>query len=84
MDDEKFKKELLNRLDKIITLLSLSCAISNGSIEKSKAESALRQLTSQRPEESPAAKPPSIHEEMDEIYSVAMEKFRARTNGQPS
>ncbi|HJV64257.1 MAG TPA: hypothetical protein VJ550_00845 [Geomonas sp.] len=84
MDDDKFKKELLHRLDKIIALLSLSCAIDNGSLDKSKAESALRQITSQRSEDSPAGKPTSIHEEMDEIYSIELQKYRERMKGQPS
>lgn len=84
--DEKFKKELLARLDKIIALLSISCAISNGSIEKAKAESAIRQLVSSRqPENVEAANASvSMDDEMDEIYSLALRRWRQEHDDKPS
>jgi hypothetical protein len=78
MDDDKFKKELLSRLDKISALLSISCAVANGSLEKTKAEMAMRQvLGNGKHGESNDTEHYLLKDEMDDDYAQAMEKWKA-------
>lgn len=77
MDDEKFKREVIARLDKIAALLSISCAVSNGSLEKSKAEAAIRQVMASRAPEMAPGPPPLVNDEMLEDYDLAMQKWKS-------
>jgi hypothetical protein len=81
MDDEKFKKEVLAKLDKISTLLSISCAVANGSLEKAKAEMALRQVLSK--DKQGDGSDDSVYllrDEMQDDYAQALEKWKAEKN----
>jgi hypothetical protein len=78
MDDEKFKKELLSRLDKILALLSISCAVMNGSIDKAKAETAMRQVLGPKPAEKSDLKPEMVNDEMQDNYAHAMQQWQAQ------
>lgn len=75
MDDDKYQKEVLNRLDKIVTLLSVSCAVSIGSLEKTKAEAAIRQVLGNK--QSGDAKPELLNDEMQEDYLMAIQQWKA-------
>jgi hypothetical protein len=76
MDDDKFKREVLTRLDKIVALLSISCAVSNGSLEKAKAEAAIRQVMGSRQADQQPATPPLVNDEMQEDYQMAMRRWK--------
>jgi hypothetical protein len=81
MDDDKFKKEVLAKLDKISALLSISCAIANGSLEKSKAEMAMRQVLSNNKQGEGTDSLYLLRDEMQDDYAQAMEKWKAGRNG---
>lgn len=78
MDDDKFKREVLSKLDKISALLSISCAVTNGSLEKPKAEAALRQvLASGKQSEGADSMQYLLRDEMQDDYELAMQKWQA-------
>jgi hypothetical protein len=78
MDDDVFKKEVLSRLDKIVGLLSVSCGISIGSLDRPKAEAALRQILGSKKAEVPQPEQYRIDDEMQEDYLLAMQRWQQR------
>lgn len=78
MDDDKFKREVLAKLDKIANLLSLSCAVANGSLDKSRAEAALRQIMSNgKQSEGGDSIQYLMRDEMQDDYNEALQKWKA-------
>jgi hypothetical protein len=71
--DDVFKKEVLSRLDKIIGLLSVSCALSSGSLDRPKAESAIRQILGKK-SETPQSEQYRINDEMQDDYLQARQR----------
>jgi cytochrome c-type biogenesis protein CcmH/NrfG len=80
MDDEVFKKEVLSRLDKIVGLLSVSCALSSGSLDQQKADAALKQLLGGKKAESAESMQYRIVEEMQDDYAEAMRRWKQKKN----
>jgi hypothetical protein len=78
MDDEKFKIELLSRLDKIVTLLSISCSMSKAALERSQAPSTKPQVTeAEQAGTASQAGQYQITDEMQESYHLAIQKWKA-------
>lgn len=83
MDDEKFKLEVLNRLDKIVALLSLSCNLSKAALERMHQEGVKPEAP--KPQPAGAAQdgtpvPPrhyQIRDEMQESYDLAVQRWKA-------
>jgi hypothetical protein len=78
MDDESFKIELLNRLDRIQTLLSYLCASAKSAAERSQAESAAK--LGRMPEKGDDQQVPGralLQDEMQADYDQAVQKWRA-------
>jgi len=78
MDDDKFKIEILARLDKIVALLSLSCSMSKAALEQSHPE-----LVKPKPAEAEQDGAPTqsrqylIKDEMQEDYDLAIQRWKA-------
>jgi hypothetical protein len=80
MDDDVFKREVLSRLDKIVGLLSVSCALSSGSLDRPKAEAAMRHILRDTKGETQSETPQSeqyrINDEMQDDYLQAMQRWK--------
>jgi hypothetical protein len=76
MDDDVFKKEVLSRLDKIVGLLSVSCALSSGSLDRAKAEGAMRHILGSKKDEPPQPEQYRINDEMQDDYAQAMRRWK--------
>lgn len=82
MDDEKFKIELLNRLDKIIALLSLSCSMSKAALERTQPGTAKPQPPSAEQAGSAASSSHFLlQDEMQEDYDLAVQKWKSSRLG---
>lgn len=69
MDDDRFRKEVLSRLDEIVKLLSLLCGVSEASLEES--EDAGRTAAA-----SESGKL-SMNDEMQESYDAAIRSWKS-------
>ena len=74
MADDAFQKELLDRLDKVIALLSLPCRLSQGCLNGSPAETTRGDL--------PDTPEPGylINDEMQDGYLLARQKWEEVNN----
>jgi hypothetical protein len=78
MDDDKFKMELLNRLDKIVSLLSLTCGLCEAALKKSIPEPAVRQVVNAGESEASNDSHRSLmRDEMQDGYDLAIQKWKA-------
>ena len=82
MDDDKFKKEVLNRLDKIAALLSILCAVSDGSLERPQAEAALRRVIGSKQANQTESYQYQINDEMQDIQAMQTSKGATANNPQ--
>lgn len=77
MDDEKFKIELLGKLDRIQTLLSYLCGAAKAAEERTNAESAGLKHVGTEPGNTEAVAGRSlIQDEMQDDYNEAMQKWK--------
>ena len=81
MDDDKFKVELLSRLDKIVTLLTVSCNISKALLERS--QQGIAQPEAPKPQTVGAGQGTAIpsrqyeiKDEMQENYDLAVQRWK--------
>lgn len=79
MDDDVFRKEILERLDKITALLSHSCQLSQ-SIMKGSHTEAFRQTDKTVPTDTPESERYLIKDEMQDSYRLAMQKWKEEKN----
>jgi hypothetical protein len=75
MDDDNFKTELLNRLDRIQNLLTYLCQAAKASEVRAQAEIAQRQRT--EAEELETLERSLLQEEMQDDYNQAIQKWKA-------
>jgi hypothetical protein len=77
MDDDRFKKELLSRLDKILEFLSISCDLPEATLEESQAETDIRQVTGAEQTDTTAeSRRYLMKDEMQENYNLAMQRWK--------
>jgi len=82
MDDESFKTELLNRLDRIQSLLSYLCAAAKASGERAQAESAAQKTTEiAQAEQSVSLERSRLLDEMQDDYYQAVQKWKSGRGG---
>jgi len=79
MNDDVFRKEILERLDKITTLLSHSCQLSQSIIKRSQTET-FRQTDKTVPTDTPESEKYLITDEMQDSYRLAMQKWKEEKN----
>ena len=74
MDDDKFKAEVLNRLDRIVSLLSANCSMTKAALERTYPD--LMKPKESQPEqgESVATR---IVDEMQDDYAQAIQKWKS-------
>jgi len=75
MDDDTFQKEILERLDKITTLLSHFCQASPASLRESLTET-FRRTKESIPTDTPPSERYLIKDEMQDNYRLAMQKWK--------
>lgn len=78
MDDDRFKAELLGRLDKICELLSLQCASLGGSERKVQAEAPPQQrIAVDQPNPGLRGGRLLLQDEMQDSYQQALQNWKA-------
>lgn len=77
MDEEKFRIEVLNRLDKIISLLTISCSMSKAALERSQPAPPKPQTPAAGQDDTSAAsRQYLIGDEMRDDYDQAVQKWK--------
>lgn len=79
MDADVFQKEILERLDKIATLLSHSCQLSQSITMRSQTETS-RQTEGIVPTDTSESEKYLIKDEMQDSYRLAMQKWKEEKN----
>jgi len=77
MDDDSFKTELLNRLERIQSLLSYLCAAAKASEGRAQAEiSTKKRLDEEQSERQEALERTLLQDEMQDDYQQAVQKWK--------
>ena len=80
MDDESFKTELLNRLERIQSLLSYLCAAAKASEERAQAGIA-RQRANLDSNQQGAPERSLLQDEMQDVYDSAVQRWKSGKAG---
>lgn len=75
MDDEKFKAEVLSRLDRIVSLLSANCSMTKAALERAYPD-LMRPKQPQPEQGEPLAT--RIVDEMQDDYAQAVQKWKSQ------
>jgi hypothetical protein len=73
MDDDKFKAEVLSRLDRIVSLLSANCSMTKAALERAYPD---LMKPKQPPTEQGETLSRQILEEMQDDYTQAVQKWK--------
>ncbi len=77
MDDESFKTELLNRLDKIQSLLTYLCGAAKASVLRAQAETAIKPQAAEQAGTLDAPARYLLQDEMQDDYEQAVQKWKS-------
>ena len=77
MDDESFKTELLNRLDKIQSLLTYLCGAAKASVTRTQAEGAKKQQAAEQADNLDEPVRSLLQDEMQDDYDQAVQKWKS-------
>lgn len=75
MDDEKFKAEVLSRLDRIVSLLSANCSMTKAALERTYPDLL---KPKQPPPEQGEPLATRIVDEMQDDYAQAVQKWKSQ------
>jgi hypothetical protein len=75
MDDDKFKAEVLSRLDRIVSLLSANCSMTKAALERAYPDLMKPKQPPTEQGETPVSR--QILEEMQDDYTQAFQKWKS-------